>query len=255
MRTATTSRGSIPSSIKILQNNKGKYTIEIQCDSKIANKTVDFFNKQTRIKTRKAKSKQISKGTAVYGSDVLDYKTTVDKGLELIHKGGHLSNFGLFIVCGVNMGLRVSDLRKLTYKDLQACSFEITETKSRKGRRISVNNVVKYAIDLMLNGRGINPSMYAFISKKRRVYSPQRLNILLKEHLGEKNPNKLITTHSLRKTFARRYYDLNKHNPKVMEDLAVLLNHSSTAITRRYIGITKDEIDQVYHQVGADFVV
>ncbi|MBR9930126.1 tyrosine-type recombinase/integrase [Enterococcus sp. 079] len=47
-----------------------------------------------------------------------------------------------------------------------------------------------------------------------------------------------IGTHTLRKTFGYHYY-------KKTRDIATLMfifNHSSQAITKRYIGITEDEI-------------
>ena len=53
-----------------------------------------------------------------------------------------------------------------------------------------------------------------------------------------------IGTHSMRKTFGFFFY-------KQFNDIALLqkiLNHSSPAITLRYIGIAQEEIDTSYKQ-------
>ena len=54
--------------------------------------------------------------------------------------------------------------------------------------------------------------------------------------------NYKVGTHSLRKTFGYHHYIKFK-------DIAILqkiLNHSSTSITLRYIGIEQDRIDESY---------
>lgn len=56
--------------------------------------------------------------------------------------------------------------------------------------------------------------------------------------IAEKLGRDDIGTHTLRKTFGYHYY-------KKTRDIATLMfifNHSSQAITKRYIGITEDEI-------------
>lgn len=61
--------------------------------------------------------------------------------------------------------------------------------------------------------------------------------LYLRESLKEK-----IGTHTLRKTFGYHAY-------KNGVDLSLLMrifNHSSQAVTLRYIGITQDQIDDVY---------
>ncbi|EMF0195722.1 tyrosine-type recombinase/integrase, partial [Enterococcus hirae] len=47
-----------------------------------------------------------------------------------------------------------------------------------------------------------------------------------------------IGTHTLRKTFGYHYYKRTKD----IATLMFIFNHSSQAITKRYIGITEDEI-------------
>lgn len=51
-----------------------------------------------------------------------------------------------------------------------------------------------------------------------------------------------IGTHTLRKTFAYHAYKSGIDITLIQR----LLNHSSTSITLRYIGITRDQLDDVY---------
>jgi len=59
----------------------------------------------------------------------------------------------------------------------------------------------------------------------------------LEDHIG---------THTLRKTFG---YQARKQGTPI-ELLQKVFNHSSPAVTMRYIGITQDEIDEVYSFVN-----
>ena len=58
-----------------------------------------------------------------------------------------------------------------------------------------------------------------------------------------------FSTHSLRKTWARKVYE--NENAQGRGDMALLklselMNHSSPAITRRYIGLRQEELGEVY---------
>ena len=53
--------------------------------------------------------------------------------------------------------------------------------------------------------------------------------------------------HSLRKTFGRQVYNMNSENSELaLVKLMELFNHSSVAITKRYLGLRQEEILQTY---------
>ena len=53
--------------------------------------------------------------------------------------------------------------------------------------------------------------------------------------------------HSLRKTFGRQVYNMNSDNAELaLVKLMELFNHSSVAITKRYLGLRQEEILQTY---------
>jgi hypothetical protein len=50
----------------------------------------------------------------------------------------------------------------------------------------------------------------------------------------------------MRKSFGRIIYERNGRSDEALIKLSQLFNHSSTAITRIYLSITKEEIDDLY---------
>ncbi len=58
--------------------------------------------------------------------------------------------------------------------------------------------------------------------------------------------NKRISTHTLRKTFGREVWKRNGQTESSLVRLSSLFNHSSVSITRIYLSITKEEVDNLY---------
>lgn len=58
---------------------------------------------------------------------------------------------------------------------------------------------------------------------------------------------KNFSCHSLRKTFGRQVYNMNSENSELaLVKLMELFNHSSLAITKRYLGLRQEEILETY---------
>ena len=80
----------------------------------------------------------------------------------------------------------------------------------------------------------------------------QRINIILKE-IKKKYKLKIknFSCHSLRKTFGRQVYNMNSENSELaLVKLMELFNHSSVAITKRYLGLRQEEILQSYESLS-----
>ena len=57
----------------------------------------------------------------------------------------------------------------------------------------------------------------------------------------------IIDDSSLRKTFGRQVYNMNSENSELaLVKLMELFNHSSVAITKRYLGLRQEEILETY---------
>lgn len=175
-----------------------------------------------------------------------------DSAINVVHRLYKDKNYrmSLFIATGIFTGLRVTDLRALRWNDLMGEeTIAVTEHKTKKRREIKLNHDFQQHVRDCYNALGIkNPNEYCFLSQKGTVYSTQRLNILLKDIRDKyKLPVKNISCHALRKTFSRRIYDMAGDNKEeVLIYLGEVLSHSSTQITRRYIGLKQEHILQAY---------
>lgn len=179
----------------------------------------------------------------IKGSDSVDYKEAMEVGLKLMENKQD-QNFGLLIICGVNMGLRISDLLNIEYGQLKSGKFIIKEKKTDKGRIIVVNSAVIKALTqldtpIWLEEDGAR----VFTSSKGTTFSPQHVNRLLKGAFGSSN----VSSHSLRKGFGRRFYELEGQDG--LSNLQRQFNHSDPETTLDYIGITQDELNSMYERI------
>ena len=174
------------------------------------------------------------------GSTYLDYDKTLNKALKML-KDDKLKSFGLLVICGINLGLRIDDLSRLSFDDLRADSFTITEGKTKKQRTLKVNDHIKQALTYFDD----DAKGYAFTSQKGTPFSSQHINRLLKKHFKGVGAG-TVSSHSLRKTFGRRVWDNDNQSERSLVYLSQLLNHSSTQVTRVYLGIQQEELDDIY---------
>jgi integrase len=71
--------------------------------------------------------------------------------------------------------------------------------------------------------------------------------MVLKKLVGRINVRGVnVSNHTMRKTFARSLWENTGENDAALILLSEILGHSSTAITRIYLGITDDEISKAY---------
>jgi integrase len=165
-------------------------------------------------------------------------------------------DYTLFVV-GINVGLRAGDLLKLKIKDvLDGNKFKegikIDEEKTDKARVFELNKSAQEAITMYLNSLDrYSPDDYLFKSQKGEALTVESAHKIIKSTLRELNMKGNYGTHTLRKTFAYHIYSNNiKDNPSTLDTLQKMLNHSSTAVTLRYIGITKEVIADVYNSLN-----
>ena len=156
----------------------------------------------------------------------------------------------LFVSIGCFWGLRVSDILALRWKQiLNVDEFCIIEKKTGKSRTIRINPQLKRHIsDCCEQIHPIGVDAPILVSQKGTVFTVQRINVILKEiktkyGLSIKN----FSCHSLRKTFGRQVYNMNGESAELaLIKLMELFNHSSVAITKRYLGLRTEELLQTY---------
>lgn len=152
----------------------------------------------------------------------------------------------LLFVMGINNGLRVGDLLKLRVSDVERLkpghTIPIREGKTGKENILMVNKTVHKAIKGLLDKVQPEPDAYLFASQKGRgALTIQAVNAMIKRWTRAINMPGNYGAHTLRKTFG--YIQRTKFGVG-FEVLAKRYNHSSPAVTMRYLGITSDEVNE-----------
>lgn len=181
-------------------------------------------------------------------ADYIEWNTMLTL-IRRLYKDGDYT-MSLFIGCGCFFGLRVSDLRRLTWKMLlESDRFVLNEQKTNKRRVVKVNADFRSHIEKCMSALGVDDmDKPCFMSRKNMVYSTQRINVKLKEikskyHLKVDN----FSCHSLRKAFGRRVFEQSGENAQLaLVKLSELFNHSSVTITKIHLGLREKELLETY---------
>lgn len=181
-------------------------------------------------------------------SNALDWDTM----LSLVRKLYRDSNYrmSLLIGCGAFFGLRISDTLSLTWAMLlNDDKFVIYEKKTGKRRVVKINKGFQKHIKDCYDALHIdNEDEKCFLSRKKMVYSTQRINILLKEIKKKYNVRiEHFSTHSLRKCWALKVYKESGNDASLaLQKLSLMMNHASVSVTRTYLGITESQLLDTY---------
>ena len=186
-----------------------------------------------------------------YSTTTADYLVWSD-AMNLIRKLAKDGNYkmSLLIALGCFTGLRISDILALRWEQILSTEeFTIIEKKTGKKRVLRLNSQLQQHIkECYEQIQPIGIKAPILVSQKGTVFTIQRINVILKEikrkyRLKVKN----FSCHSLRKTFGRQVYNMNSENSELaLVKLMELFNHSSLAITKRYLGLRQEEILETY---------
>jgi len=173
-----------------------------------------------------------------------DYLTTdeIHRLIRYFHRLGN-PRMSLLIEFGVKTLLRFSDLNRIRWSDvLGKETLLLNEKKTNKRREITLGVSLQNSIEVTYKELGTPPNEEFLFQ-----YTLQHTNLLLKEGGRDcKIRNKNISTHSFRKSGSRYIWENNGHSDEYLIKLSSILNHSSTSITRKYLGISREEIKDIY---------
>jgi integrase len=149
----------------------------------------------------------------------------------------------LLVRLGISTALRYSDLSRITWSMvLNKSILFLREKKTNKVREIPIPIELQETIKksyLKLGSQEpdsvIIPLNIRTINKQLKIYASKA---------GIRN--KRISTHTFRKTFGREVWRRNGQTESSLVRLSALFNHSSVSITRIYLSITKEEVDNLY---------
>jgi len=183
----------------------------------------------------------------------LEWDTFVSLITRLENKGEY--KFCLLISTGVFTGLRISDLLTLKYTDLiNKDILTIREKKTKKVRTIKINPDLSILVERIYKKLNLtNPNQCIFLNRfGDKPIDKSYVNTKLKE-LFSKNRIKVdgnVSSHLFRKTLGRRVMEINNYSNESLVLLMELFGHSSMSITKRYLGIRQQEINDIYLSVS-----
>ncbi len=163
----------------------------------------------------------------------------------------------LLFVLGINTGLRISDILALKWSSFingggrllkSGDQLNVVEIKTKKIKSFMINKSVAEALKLYYDSHdSVSPEDPVFSSRKTADGTLQPISRIaawqmLNRYANMVGLNDGIGTHTLRKTFG---YHLYKKGV-ALEYIQKMLNHSSPAITLRYIGITQEQLNDIY---------
>lgn len=175
----------------------------------------------------------------------------------------------LLIIMGLNTALRISDVLSLTYGDVYdyerkrwRTHLTVREQKTGKENRVYINQEIKKALadmdlpmlhaqeDVLFPGRRKDKTenavhMHSGMHENKDALSRFQAYRVIREAAQESGLSGNISCHSLRKTFG--YHAWKQGVPPVM--LMDIYNHSSYQITKRYLGISQEDKDDVFRRV------
>lgn len=166
--------------------------------------------------------------------------------IETIRKGfeydGHTfkpnNRLATMLVIQANLGVRISDILKLTLNDIVKENgrfhLDIVEQKTGKARNFTVPAGLYEYLREYAELNKIMPTARLFPVCERAV---QKQLKIVADYMGIDN----ISTHSFRKFYATEIYLNNDYDIELVRHL---LQHSSSSVTQKYIGISEKRVEQ-----------
>jgi integrase len=161
---------------------------------------------------------------------------------------GQVRNYVL-VVLGIYTALRISDLLRLKWDDVYdfntkrvLTSVTITEKKTGKVKTFALNKDAIHAIMLLEKNSARMGGFLIENTRTKKAISRIQAYRLLRAAAEQLHLQCRVSCHSLRKTFGYHAWKSGVSPAVIME----IYNHSSLAVTRRYLGVSQDDKNSVY---------
>jgi len=168
--------------------------------------------------------------------------------LKMYFESKSIRDYLLFMI-GINTNLRISDLLHLKVSDVKKGKrikrvIDITEGKTKKNKKIKINSNIEKALEEYFNETDLNECDYLFPSKKNKMkpITRQQAHHILSQAGNYCGIEDSISPHTLRKTWGYHAWKMGISPALIME----ALNHGSIQMTKKYLGILQDDLDEVY---------
>lgn len=159
------------------------------------------------------------------------------------------------LTLGFSTGYRISELLSLTIADVctndtihSHVTVRASNTKTKQGRTVLLNSDAKKILAILvgwLKSKGFDGNTPLFLSRKHAngfaAITRQHAHSLLKGLFGLIGEFGNVSTHTLRKTFAKSIYDATGK----LELVQIALGHKTINSTISYLAFDTDAIDSV----------
>ena len=202
----------------------------------------------SKITPKKRKSK--AKPPKTTTTEPIRDKDQVHDLIDYYLTRGQIRNHVL-IVLGIHTALRISDILSLCWKDVYDfetnCfkrAISIVEKKTRKSKTLALHRNCITALRCHfahVQPHCLNHPIFQNEDTGSAISRIQAYRII-REASEEIGLEEHVSCHSLRKTFGYHAWKDGISPAVIME----IYNHSSLEVTKRYLGITQDDKDEVY---------
>lgn len=142
------------------------------------------------------------------------------------------------LVLEANTGMRIGDIMQMKFKNIvkdgKRYRLDITEEKTGKKRTFTIHPDIREFVSDYCRQNGIKDNDIIFPVSERII---QRQ---LKECVEWLGIDGSIGTHSFRKYFGTSIYEANGNDVRLVQEL---LQHSSPAITSRYLSVSSASVE------------
>lgn len=176
--------------------------------------------------------------------EINEYKTILElltNGFEYTDEKGNNHIFRpndkvkLACILEANLGLRISDILRLTPNCIKGNKLQIIEKKTNKLQYREINsNIILMIREYQINNNIKSNEKLINISEK----AIQKQLRIICNYLQLEN----VSTHSFRKLYATIQYEASNNDIYAVKEL---LNHSSLATTQRYIKVSQEKINKL----------
>ena len=154
----------------------------------------------------------------------------------------------LLFIMGINSGLRVQDILSLKIGDVKSCKvgdrIAVKEKKTGKENVFIMNKEIFAALQDHFTSIELVDGHFLYKSRKGKNYplTTYAVTQMVQRWCDAVNLSGNYGAHTLRKTWC---YHQRKTFGVSWEVLAKRLNHSSPSITRRYLGVQEEEVEEI----------